>query len=165
MAKPPSSYLAIALAFASIAATGCGSSNDNSVAQSVKVANRPPLTKAAFIKRADSICERADKKQGAALRIYASKPSAANSHKSEEHFVVASALPPVQVEAEELDALSPPSGDEQEVKAIVRGIEDAVKKAEAKPGVLLKTGFSGGPFTHVQKLGAKYGFKACAFPL
>lgn len=148
------------IAAASIVAGGCGGGSGKDGGQST--AEAP--TKAAFIKRADAICEQTDKKQEVVIRAYSKRHPEAESSQSGLEGVVVVALPPVQVEAQELDNLPTPSGDETEIKAIVDGIEEAVNKAKAEPSKLVGR-ISRGPFTHVGKLAAKYGFKACAFPL
>lgn len=114
------------------------------------------LSKAEFIEQADAACEKADKAQLAAIPqvpISGSRDSQAN----EEKVVLMAALPPVQKEAEEIAELGAPAGDEQEIAAIVKGIEDGVAKAEEDPINGLESAFSA-----VDKRAAKYGFKACS---
>lgn len=129
---------------------GCGSSGDS-----------PPLTKAEFIKQGDAICEKTDKKQTASLKSYSKQhpPKSNTSKAAQEKLITTVGLPPIQTEAEELAALSAPSGDEEEIDAIVEGIEKAVEKGEDDPSSLLTA--SGGPFEPVNKLAGNYGFKAC----
>jgi hypothetical protein len=120
--------------------------------------------RAAFIKRADSICTKTDAKQKAAQAAFLRKyPEASGTQLWEEKLVLVAALPPVKVEAEELAELSVPSGDEQKIEAIIAGLEEGVEKGEAEPGVMITKG--PGPFAKLEKLAREYGFKACALPL
>jgi hypothetical protein len=121
-------------------------------------------TRAAFIKRADAVCERTDGEQKKGQIAFSEEHPKNSTKPLEEEAVLTVGLPPVLEEAEELGELTPPQGDEARVEAIVKGLEEAVKKAEAKPSVLLREG-SSGPFAEVFKLAREYGFKACATPL
>jgi hypothetical protein len=151
MLKPIFIALTVALAIASVVA-GCGDSGTAS------------LTKAAFVKQADAICEKADAKQEAAFSAYLKKHPEARSNQAEEEKLVATAsLPPIGTEASELGGLPAPSGEENQVKAIVEGIEKALGKAEENPASMLQPSY--GPFTEVVGLAEKYGFKACDNPL
>jgi len=145
--------------------SGCGGSggSDTSTDTSSK-ASAKVLTKAAFIKRADQICERTDKVQKAALQGYFAKQPGAASQAVSEEAVVAVGLPPIRTEVEEIDALPVPAGDEGRIQAIVDGIEAAIGRGEKDPGSLVNSQ-SAGPFDAVGKLARAYGFQACAFPL
>lgn len=150
--------LAVVVALGLIAG-GCGSGGDSGATPA------PTPDKAAFIKSADAICEKTDKKQKKGqLAFSAEHPKGSGNRSLEEEAVLAVGLPPVQEEAEELGKLPRPSGDGAKIEEIVKGLEGAVKKAEAKPGLLLQEG-SSGPFAEVFKLAQEYGFKACATPL
>lgn len=138
-------------------AGGCGGSGDSATAET--------LTKAEFIKRADAICKRADAVQNKELRSYFAKRSDGNPSRTlNEEAIVKVGLPPLRDEASELDALPAPEGDEEEIQAIVEGIEEAIEKSEKEPGALVSSN-SAGPFTAVGKLASEYGLKVCAFPL
>jgi hypothetical protein len=140
-------------------AAGCGRSGDDT-STSTQV-----LTKEAFIQRADEICERIDEVQRKRMTTYLAKQSkAALSRTVSERAVVAAGLPPLWTEVAEMDALPAPEGDEEEIQAIIEGIEEAIRKGEADPGSLVNSK-SAGPFDDVAKLAREYGFKACAFPL
>jgi hypothetical protein len=76
--------------------------------------------------------------------------------------VIKLGLPQIQVEAEELDELGAPEGDEEQIDAIVAGIEDGLKKAEEDPISTNKSG-AANPFAAVDKLTTDYGFKVCNF--
>jgi hypothetical protein len=136
---------------------GCGSSADGD--------DGGALTKAEFIKQADQICQATDKVQRDGLKDFFSKqPKAPVNQEINEEVVVEVGLPPVQELAEELDALPVPEGDEEEIQAIVDGIEEAIEVGEDDPSTMVNQK-STGPFTEVSKLAQEYGFKACALPL
>lgn len=134
-----------------LVASGCGSGDDSNATGSEASSS----DKVAFIKQADAVCEEADETQKDGLTSYMKQNPGADQSKA----VIAVGLPPVQVEAEELAELEAPSGDEDEVAAIVEGIEAAVKAAEKDPESVLGTGKD--PFTAVDKLASEYGFKVC----
>jgi hypothetical protein len=152
---PPKSLLSkrvtaalIVLALALLAGCGSGGGSDTP-------------TKTAFIKEADAICKHADDEQTKALEgVVKSKGSLANmSIAEQQELAVEVGLPPVQQEAEELGDLTPPAGDESEVEAFVKSIEEGTKKAEANPA-LLNAG--AGPLKKADEMGKSYGFGDCA---
>jgi hypothetical protein len=109
------------------------------------------VSKAEFVKAADAICRKADEAQVKALT--------AAEGKSEKEQIRAG-LRTIQAAAEELAALEVPSGDEDEIAAIVAEMEAAVNKVESgSPSTLQEA------FTSVEKRAAKYGFKDCSEPL
>jgi hypothetical protein len=147
-------WISFALALAAVAiVAGCGSSGSGSI-------STVELTKAAFIRQGDEICEKTDKRQSAALKAYLKEhPKAQSSKAGQEELVKSVGLPLIQTEVDELAALGAPSADEQKIEAILKGIEKAVAAGEAKPGSLLT--IAGSPFAAVDKLAGEYGFKAC----
>lgn len=88
-------------------------------------------------------------------RVLSSKPALAVAMKD-------IALPPVQMEIEQMADLGAPPEDKAKVATIISGMEGALRKAEAKPGLLVS--FSEGPFIQPGKLAGQYGFKDCASP-
>jgi len=116
------------------------------------------LTKAQFVKQADAICRSVDQRQEAALGL-AEKTSSGDGGPKVEQAILIAGLGPIQVAAEEIGDLGAPSGDEDQVAAIVQGLEGAVAKAEANPQGME------GAFAEVDKLSASYGLKDCSEPL
>lgn len=138
---------------------GCGGKDDNAT-QPAQGASGSPV-KVEFIKRADAICEEADKAQEAGLKDYLKKtPSAQYSKAGQSKMVVAAGLPPIRDESEKLTALEVPDGEEAAVNAIFTGIEVAIRESEKDPGSLLSG--SKNAFTDVGKLASRYGFDACS---
>lgn len=168
MTKP----ILIVLVVAALAlATGCGSSSDSSSQattasgkSATTVSNATPLTKAAFIKKGDAICEKTDEDQKTAIAIYTKKhPGNQSSTAWLTKMIAVAAVPPIVTEAEELRELGAPSGDEETIEAIIKGIEEATVKTEADPASVIK--LAGNPYNAVGKMAGKYGFKACNQPL
>lgn len=94
--------------------------------------------KAAFIKEADKICSTADVKLSEEVVSYAKEnnisieeePSKDDQTKIYEEVV----LPNVHKQAEELEGLTPPAGDESEVEDITSTLTQEVEDAESDPG-------------------------------
>jgi hypothetical protein len=118
--------------------------------------------KSAFLKEGDAICERTDKEQEAGISAYSKKhPKALFTKSSEQRaLVLAVGLPPILKEANALEALEPPPGDERQVEEIIRAIRRATKEAEADP-VAVGKGLPG-PFARPNQMAKHYGFKACS---
>lgn len=121
------------------------------------------LSRAEFIKRADAICERADKTQAGEAAAYAKAHINAIqglSRKAAVEKLVGAILgPSVLKEANEIETLGAPDGDEGKIKAFIAAIEEGVKKAEKNPGTV--EDLSGGPFNHADNLASEYGFQKC----
>jgi len=131
--------------------SGCGSGNDDEASAA---------DKAAFIARADTICKKADKRQVDGVES-ARAAGVQDSPNAREKLVTLVGLPPMQKEAEELSELEAPSGDEDEVEAVVKAIEAAVEEGEENPKSVLKQPGSN-PFAEGEELAREYGFKVCA---
>jgi hypothetical protein len=123
--------------------SGCGGSNSTS-----------SLTKAEFIEQADAICENADGAQLAAVARVTRRSS--GNKAADERELLIQGLEPVQRQAEEINALGAPSGDEAQVSAIVVGMEEAVGGTEEAPDKVVAV------FAKVNKLAKAYGLKACS---
>jgi hypothetical protein len=95
-------------------------------------------TKAAFIKEADKICSTADAKLSQEVVNFAKEegisiedePGKDDQTKIYENIV----LPNVHKQAEDLEALTPPAGDEDTVEDITSTLTDEVESAEDDPG-------------------------------
>jgi hypothetical protein len=136
-----------ALAVVALTVWGCGGSDTEE------------LSKAEFIKQSDAICAKTDKTQKTGFKKYQEdNPEKQPTQAGQEKMLMAVGLPPIQAEAEELADLGAPSADADKIDAVITGIEEAVRKAEANPALLLK---GPDPFADVEKLAAAYGFKEC----
>jgi hypothetical protein len=118
-------------------------------------------TKAAFVKEADAICSRADEKQEEGLQSYTKKNPVNNLDEDQLVKVVMKVgMPPLEEEAEELDELTPPAGDEEKIESMVQGIEGAIDKAMANPQSMASP--SASPFRVIDEQAKAYGFQACS---
>ena len=141
---------------------GCGSSGDSSGSTSADSGSS--LTKAELIKQGDAICEEGNENVESEANEFAKengidteKPS-----KSDQEEVVSEVVAPaILVEAEKIGDLGAPSGEEEEVEAIVDAVESAAEEAEADPSSIIEEGEDGGPFAEANKLASAYGFKVC----
>ena len=141
--------LAAVLAIGSVA-MGCGASDSST----------PPLTKAAFVKQGDAICEKVPNRYQARLKTLP-KPQKSKSPKAtKEEENLKAAVPPLRTASTELEELSPPTGDEQEAEAIVAAMEKGANGIEEEPGSELSGPKS--PLAAFQKLTKEYGFKVCS---
>jgi hypothetical protein len=150
---------AIAILAATLAigpvAMGCGASESSD-------SSTPPLTKAAFVKQGDAICEKVPKRYRARLKAVTkeqeqkSKPPKAAKEESN----LKAAVPPLHTASAELDQLSAPTGDEQEAEAIVAALEKGADGLEESPGSELSGPKS--PLAAFQRLTKEYGFKVCS---
>jgi hypothetical protein len=152
----------VVLTALALAGVGCGSGDSDSTNSNepVSVTTDAELTKAELIAQGDKICEKTDKTQEKELKAYLQKnPEAESNPDGQKKMVLTAGIPPIQTEVEELAALGSPAGDEEEITAIVSGIEEAVEKGEEDPASLVSG--SKNPFAVVDKLAGEYGFKAC----
>jgi hypothetical protein len=126
--------------------TGCGSDESAEAAPS----------KRQFLERADLICEEAGKEQlGIATTYMRKHPGAEKAD-----FVEPAAFPPLENEVEELKALDPPDGDEEEVTAFLEELEKDLEAAKKEPLSILVAGNN--PFGPANKRAHDYGFVDCA---
>jgi hypothetical protein len=117
------------------------------------------ITRAAYISRADAICNRTDQRQAARYKTYQALHGEAESAEDEEEIVTQIGLPMIKVELRELRALGSPEGQENEVGAVLVVAERALASAEADPHLILNS--QKNPFNLAESLAAGYGYKTC----
>jgi hypothetical protein len=131
-------------------ASGCGGSGDSP-------------TRAEFIKEADAICRKAQKKKSVAQEEYLLRTGAnANNPldlSQQIKLVTTVLLPALRSEAEELSELSAPDPGEEKANAVIEGFQKKVEELEDNPSAM--TSFGADPFKDVSDKADKYGFKAC----
>lgn len=146
----PIASTALCLLIASVALSACGGGGGGA-----------ELTKAEFIARADAICRKADQEQEKHLLAYSPKhQKQLKTQAGINAMIRAVGVPPLEAEANEIEALVPPKQDAKEVEAIVEGIRQATAEGMKDPAK-----FEEGPtgaFARVNKLAAQFGFKACS---
>jgi hypothetical protein len=135
------------LAFIIALAVGCGGSDDTP-------------TKAEFIAQADAIC----KKAHTALDQAFSKAFAGNQQPNQAQlnkFAVEELVPTVQGEIDDVSKIDPPSGDADQVNAIIGAAQSGVDKIKADPAVLSpQVKFD--PLGRNHRLARAYGMKECS---
>lgn len=139
------------LAALAVAAIGCGGSSSD----------EPELTKAAFIKRGDQICAKAETKKerdtaAEYVRVTKGKKTNQLDQATMERLVLDFAMPPLTQMAEELDDLGAP---DDQADAIVTAFLETAADVEDDPAPILS---GNNPFSKPSALAASYGFKACS---
>ncbi len=148
-----------AVALASVLVVGCGGSADS--------AAPPPVTKAAFVKKADLICRKADAMQHDELDAYQAKHRKALARLSlvphEEAIVKALTLPSVKGELAEIESLALPDGEKRKVEAILAGWNEAIRKGERNPYSVAAwwAPAKKEPFHRINEIAVRYGFNDC----
>lgn len=145
--------LAGALAIA-IVATGCGGGDDSGASSS--------LTKAEFIKQADAICKKGGESVNEEVEDFAEEndfePNKATKEQQAELLTEVVAAN-IQSQAEEIDALGAPPGDEAQIEAMLAAVEEGVEKMESEPTLFLSKPTN--PLAKGSELAEEYGLEVC----
>lgn len=145
----------LVLATASVG-VGCGGDDDNGSGVSSTTSTATALTKQEFLKRGNHICEQAQKHINAAEQKLGDNPSQAEV----DEFTTQTAIPTIQYEIAGVQGLAPPSGDEDQVDAIITAAQQALDKLKADPNLITASG-KDNPFAHTNTLANQYGLTAC----
>lgn len=133
-----------------LAVAGCGGGDDDTTAS---------LTPAQFKKQANAICNEQTEKRNQEIReAIQGLPKEKLLPKKDREELVLQTLPKYAETPEKLRALGAPEGDEEEVEAIAKAMEEATRKVEADPAQAL---VSTQQFFEASKLAAEYGLEAC----
>lgn len=145
--------LGAAVLAACLVAVGCGGGGDD--------ASTASLTKAEFIKQANAVCKKGEEQIETDFAAYVKghedirKPTEADFSKLVDSVLV----PNAEKEIEDLRALGLPSGDEDQVEAILEAREESVEAAEDEPEVVVKDGEK--VFGKASELAISYGLEDC----
>ena len=148
--------LAVGVLALGLVAAGCGSSDDSTDT----VEETVTLTKAEFIKQGDQICKQAEEDSETEAEEFAEENGFTLENASEEQLEEAVAevlIPALNRQAEEIDALGAPEGDEEQVEEILTALEDASAEVEDDPSIA----FEGEALKEASQLAKAYGFKTC----
>jgi hypothetical protein len=149
---------------------GCGGSDDDSSAsgsaetsESTEITvESGSLSKAQFIEKADAICEKGRQKFERLLGKFISSVEANESssgQKAQAKALVNSVFAPIYEEQiDEISSLGAPSGDENEVEAVLKAIQGDIDKGKEDP---LKYVRSENIFAGSIKPARAYGFTYC----
>jgi hypothetical protein len=129
--------------------SACGSSDETTTTA---------LSKAAFLKQGNEICEKGNEKIGEEAEETFSQ-NRKPSQKELNEFASDTLIPSVQKQIDEIRALGAPEGDEEEVEAIVTAAQAALDKGKQNLSELTEDG--PGPFAEANKLANAYGLTAC----
>lgn len=152
MNKPLLTVVAVLVALAAIVA-GCGGGDDSDTSGS--------LTKPEFIKKADAICEEGNKSINTEVDEFAKEKGTTPekmTKEQQEEFVEQVVAADIRSQAEEIGDLGAPSGDEKQIEAMVKAVEDGADEIEEEPKVLFG---KANPLAEGTKLAKEYGLKVC----
>lgn len=149
----------IVVLVAAIAVAGCGGSSDASGAGGDSTA--PVLTKAAFIKQGDAICQKGGEEVEAAVRVFTrahgvsqkSEPTKDETEELAEQVVI----PGIKSQVRKLGGLNPPPDEAGRVEKMLGGLEAAIKAGEEDPMALMRGEVLSKPDEKVKA----FGFKVC----
>ncbi len=154
----------VCAAFA-LAVAGCGGGDDSSstttassTAAGATAASGTPLSKEEFIQQADAICKAGNQatNQAANDLFTGGQPT----QEQVNQFATDTLVPAIQGEIDQIGALTPPAGDEDEVQAILTAVSGALDKVKADPTSLFASADEG-PFKEADQLAKAYGLTVC----
>ncbi|HEX5982802.1 MAG TPA: hypothetical protein VFY69_01205 [Solirubrobacterales bacterium] len=142
--------LAVLVAMAALVA-GCGDDEGDTTES---------LTKVEFIKQGDRICEKGNEQARAEAEEFAEENGFTLEKATDEQLEEAVGevlVPNLNQQAEELEALGAPEGDEERVEEIIVSLEDAAGEIEDEPSLA----FEGEVLKEPGELAGDYGFEVC----
>lgn len=140
-------FLVVLLALsASLVLVACGSSDNSSDAP----------TKAEFITQADAICAKGD----AAIQKAALDQFGANAPNKAQiaDFLSTTEIPNIEQQAADLRELTPPSGDEDTIDALLNSLDDGISTIKDDPAGSIS---GANPLADANKQAKAYGLKSC----
>jgi hypothetical protein len=164
---------AAAIALLSLA-VGCGGGGGESQGEVTKTTGTtgttagtttaaPVLTKAVFIKRADSICSKADEQTKRELTAYTKEnkiPSGQEPSPTQYTAITTTILiPALRHQVDEIRGLGYPAGDEGRIESFLNAVDAVIKKLEEEPAEVAETPRK--LLAGADKIVAGYGFKVC----
>ncbi len=148
MRKPGRAVLCALVA--AIIGAGCGGAEEEK-----------PLSKADYIAKGDASCKKSIKRIATAAEkdFGALGSDEMPSDKQLTTFVEDTLKPEIAGQVSDLRDLEPPEGDGDKLAEIYEGVDEALRKVEDDPGLLLKAGED--PFEKAYEAVRDYGFKEC----
>jgi len=143
-----------------LAGCGGGSSSSTTGASGTSGAQGAALSKSEFVAKGNAICAQGNQEiQAAGQKAFpkGQQPTQAD----EENFATDTVIPSIQEQIDGIDALPAPSGDEDQVQAIVDAAQSALDKAKQDPSLLTGQAQGGDPFAQANKLADAYGLTKC----
>jgi hypothetical protein len=150
---------------------GCGGGSSESSADSAKSSSKPsaPLSKQAFVKKADAVCTESQKRIETEFVAFLKKDKINESENGESakgveargiEAIETIAIPQLSKQASELRKLEPPAEEKAKVDAYISAIEKEVEGAEQNPKSLY--GPAKQVFAESDAAAKGIGFKVCA---
>lgn len=142
---------------AALALGGCGGGDDTTptattVATDTSTAAAPALSKEQFIAQADAICAAGDKSLNAAVQSLGNgQPSQADLQQFSQV-----AVPALQEEVDAISALPPPSGDEEQITAMLNAVQNGIDEIKSDPAAI-----EGDPLSEASQIAQDYGLQQC----
>jgi hypothetical protein len=132
---------------------GCGGSSSDETSANA-------ISKAAFAKKANAICQKGTERMASSFAKYLKKGEVTHPSQAVQEELVGEVLvPSVKREIKELQALGAPSGDEDKVNEIITALEEGVETAEGNPEAV--TSSSDVVFGIASRLAGEYGLEVC----
>jgi len=135
---------------------GCGGGDDDGDAS----AAGSTITKAEFVKGAAAVCAASGKRFTAGIEKLLASKEKKSGQSREEELVFGTLIPTLEAQQRKISALGAPSGDEEQVEAILDGIQRMIDHLEADP---TKYSEETDPYKFVEKPAKAYGVEACPF--
>jgi Flp pilus assembly protein TadD len=127
---------------------GCGGDDESSSSTS--------MTKDEFIAQADAICQAGKDALDAAGQQLGQNPTDEQLRQA----ITDTVIPTLEGEFDDIEALTPPAGDEDEVAAIIAAGRSGIDEAKDNPDRLFAAG-QDSPFADANRLAQDYGLKVC----
>jgi len=147
--------MAMAVVAAVLALASCGGGDEETVEN---------LSKEEFVKQADQICGKTEKRQLVLVNKFeeskSGKESQVSPAKAEEELVTFAGLPPVKQQLQELSQLPAPQSGGDQVDGYLQALSAGVAAVEKNPSLLLK--LESDPFAKAITLAKQVGFKVCS---
>lgn len=118
------------------------------------------LTKTEFIEQGDAICKKGNDQSEKEAEEFAEENDFTLEKASDEELEEAVSevlVPNLNQQAEEIDALGAPEGDEEQVEELVASLETAADEIGDDPSLV----FDGKVLEEPEELAQDYGFKVC----
>jgi hypothetical protein len=136
------SRVLIPLALSAVLAAGCGSSSDDKT-----------LSKSDYIKQADAICAKDNKKLQAAGEKLGNRPS----KQQIAQFAKNDLVPTISSQIQELRALKPPKADQAKLNKLYDEVDRTLASLKSDPAKATRDD----PFAHANAGAKAYGLKVC----
>lgn len=157
----------LALVAVLMAIVGCGDGGDDSGATTATAggptaATAPTLSRAAYIRKADQICNEDSRALPVKLATYEQRARRSGRPEEEvfKEFVDDVLLPTLETRLDKLAALGMPSDGEQKLQAFLRAMERGVTVARQSSATTFAALEK--PFQPAIKIGQAFGFVGCA---